>query len=76
MRGINEEGEVSNYADFSKVMESLDLDSKTVIIPGKKVEQTLARLGVSKIQDDSFFISPQTFASNVELLLFLQMSMI
>jgi hypothetical protein len=80
MRGTEFEGGAANpYADFSEVVKSLDF---TKNIPGKKVQQTVPkkvalRKYTAIADDDDFFIIYESeFISNVELLLFLQMSMI
>jgi hypothetical protein len=82
--GKYEQGDISEYADFSEVFKSLEASNafEESIIPSKKVQRTVpkkfARRKYTAIADDDdfFIIYESDFISNVELLLFLQMSMI
>jgi len=80
--GQYEQGDISEYADFSEVLKSLKKDEVT--IPSITVEQTAPTSGVtyysafekySKITG-KHAIPAMKFSSNEELLLFLQMSII
>jgi len=85
MRGGSfENGKANRYANFKKVKEKLNYENNK--IPGKESGQTAPkRIWLSFrnffekqwfIQDKAFTITESNFASNEELLLFLQMSMI